>query len=352
MAINLAAFPPWWGENIVPDELQIQPFITECTNTVTSQPINKILSRNTFLMYNGQTVTGTTTPSSSNAIVQIQSPSNVQIIRNSTDSIPLNAYYTLVQFPSAVISRISSLQVPLLGTVQNNLTVPTVDLSRSMVNFNGRVTNDTNSALNQCQTRNRFIDASTVAANKGTGTNNVTSSMNLVEFSPGIGVQNAEGNITFGVGTVADVTITSVDPTSTFLVYRGDSINSTRTPDVSYPYCYLLDATTVRFQRHTSNTTTTICDCAIVTVPSGIISVQRGFTTIASSQTTATSTITSVDLSRSFVSFLGFTTTETVFNPQNYLSAAYLSDDSTITAIRGNGGTGTVTVSWEVITIL
>lgn len=86
---------------------------------------------------------------------------------------------------------------------------------------------------------------------------------------------------------------------------------------------------------------------------SGIKSVQRGTITMANLETSASATISSVDTSKSMVSFLGFTTTESSANLDTYLTRISLTNSTTVTVNRntafGPSGTRSITVSYEVI---
>lgn len=86
---------------------------------------------------------------------------------------------------------------------------------------------------------------------------------------------------------------------------------------------------------------------------SGIKSVQRGTITMTNLETSASATISSVNTSKSMISFLGFTTTETTPNTDQYLTRISLTNSTTVTINRNTpfavSGTRSITVSYEVI---
>ena len=80
----------------------------------------------------------------------------------------------------------------------------------------------------------------------------------------------------------------------------------------------------------------------------GVKSVQRGTITILSSVNIGTATISSVNVNKTMINFLGLTE-NTIVSSNNYLARIELTNATTVTATRVSAGGGTTIVSYEVI---
>ena len=148
-------------------------------------------------------------------------------------------------------------------------------------------------------------------------------------------------------------TITSVPTGTSFLVWVGlnsDAADADSGPNLAY--LELTNSTTITATRGNSAANALTVDCYVIESSVHLIdSIQTGVTTIALSNTSAGTTVTSVDLTRSVACYLG--------NTSSRASSTFFSSDkgvvsltaaTTVTAARGFGsGTQTVDVSWQVI---
>jgi hypothetical protein len=86
---------------------------------------------------------------------------------------------------------------------------------------------------------------------------------------------------------------------------------------------------------------------------SPIKSIQRGTISMPQEGVSATATISSVNTSKTMISLLGITTSETSANLNQYLTRISLTNSTTVTIDRVTGfaasGTRTLIVSYEVI---
>jgi hypothetical protein len=142
--------------------------------------------------------------------------------------------------------------------------------------------------------------------------------------------------------------ITSVDVDNTILIYAGSNGNSTGNAANTQQQAVLTDGTTVTISTNSAGSISCQYNFFVVEFASGVLNsaVQRGTTTLTAVSSN-TSTISSVDTSKSIINLLHFTASQTSSNISNVQPHAALTNATTVTVAR-NGSTNNVTASWEV----
>lgn len=163
-------------------------------------------------------------------------------------------------------------------------------------------------------------------------------------------------SITIATGaTSGTATITSVDTSRTILIPQGQTCTVTTDTAANFNLARieLTNATTITAYRNTSSAADTVTvNCAVVECTSNLVSSVQYGTISISSATSATGTITSVNLTRSCVISLGGTTSGSNL-PQSQPGVS-LTNATTVTAFRGTSGTtvaGFVVVEFQAAAI-
>lgn len=166
--------------------------------------------------------------------------------------------------------------------------------------------------------------------------------------SPTVSIQ--DGTIALGSGeTSGTATITSVDTSVSLIYYSGVSSASAGSAELDHVLTrvVLTDGTTVTANRAVALAAITTVGFTVVEYDSSIInSIQAGTITL-SGATSGTDTITSVDLSKSFVVFGGNEATSTSEVGRAFVRLT-LTNATTVTANKGQSN-GSATVNYVVI---
>lgn len=164
-------------------------------------------------------------------------------------------------------------------------------------------------------------------------------------------IQYVTGTITSGNASI-DVTISSISTSLTSIMWGGQIGNSggAASRAQSLVRAELINATTVRFTRGGTPSNTVECNVTLVTWSSSWVdTIQRGTIAIANPATSNTATITSVTTSRSYVSLLGFSSTDTTAIDLTQAPIVVLTNATTVTASVNTTDPATLTASYEVV---
>ena len=145
-------------------------------------------------------------------------------------------------------------------------------------------------------------------------------------------------------GTTTDVTISSVDISKSYVIFSARNASGA---NAQYATAQLINGTTLRFTRE-DNTGTLEIEWFVITDP--LATVQRGTTAIGSGNTTETQAISSVDLSKSFITISHRTNESNINNDHRAHYIAKFNSNTEIEFERGESGAAG-TVAWEVVTI-
>lgn len=154
-----------------------------------------------------------------------------------------------------------------------------------------------------------------------------------------------QGSITF-TNTGDTATINEVDMNKSVLIYGG---HITGQAGLTRHGCRLVltDSTTVTAYMD-GNFATVVVRFTVLEFDSGIKSIQRGITTLVGLGVTFIDvTISSVDLTKSWVNYLGHT--RNLSHLYNILTNAYLVNETTLRISVNTGPEYGVTTSWEII---
>jgi hypothetical protein len=152
--------------------------------------------------------------------------------------------------------------------------------------------------------------------------------------------------------TSGDVTLTSVNTGRTVCFPRGLTVGGSTSMTNTVALGYLADATTFTVERNASAAGATVTyEATVVEFNTGYVSVQRGRTTMMS-VSSATASVTSVAQNQSFPLLLGFKTSGSGGTESQVFGTVHHSAANTITVERGEASIASLTLSWELVTLL
>lgn len=324
------------------------------SNTAT---ISAVDVANSIIIYGGFTVDWSVNAIDMNDTycgLEITNSTTITATRNDTaDSVTYNA--TIVEFNDGWISNKQAGIITISGTSSNTATLsPAFDIARSIVLFCGQTTGTSSEYINTNAASQEpfvYISSSTqvTAARSGTSGSLPVYYM-AVEFSAAKveSVQQFEIDLT---GTTSNAaTISAVDTSNAVLFMSGKQIDENSWANV-YPKMTLTNSTTVTATCNTASTATKIRG-VVLEFAVGIVSSIQRFSSEAfgSGSTTKDTTITAVDTSRAFVSFLGINSTTGSTDISNSVASRVAITSSTnVRLTRQSSAANTITASFDVI---
>ncbi len=223
------------------------------------------------------------------------------------------------------------------STATQNVTITSVDLTRSILIFSERA----NSASPQTgAVRGQLTSSTNIQFNKGSATGSVTVRWYVAEFISGVSVQRGSTTLS---STTVNQTISSVSLSESFVIV-SKSTTGTSFDNNDFERARLTSATNLELSTNASSGGT--ADWQVVTFTGS--SVQRNILTLASASTSTTATITSVDLSRSFLLYSYSSPTGTVNNIGQKMVQGRFSSATQLEFTRDNTGVD-LAIAWEVI---
>jgi len=278
----------------------------------------------------------------------------VQVHRGSGDgSAPqFFARGTAVEFASSMVASVQRGSIALGGGVTSNTaTISSVDPTRSVVVFLG---NDSDTAtIDRIFPKVELTNAATVTASRTSGTGTIHVGFAVIEFAPGVVSQIQQVSKTLNdPDTSGNVTLTSVDTSRTVCFPRGFTVGGNSSMANTVALGYLADTTTFTVERNASAAGATVTyEATVVEFNASYVSVQRGRTTMAS-VSSATASVTSVAQNQSFPLLLGFKTSGSGGTESQVFGTVHHSAANTITVERGEASIASLTLSWELVTML
>ncbi len=289
-------------------------------------------------------------PATDTASVVKTNSTTITATRNTSDaSNSLIVNCSLTTFSSAAIQSVQDGIVTITNTT-NTATITSVTLNNAALYFGGSITTNTNTLYFSPDLV--LTDATTVTANVEAGAFTTKAYFTVVEFKTGIlnsAVQR--GTISFASGdTTKTATITGVTTSQTMLLNNGALLGSTTGNSDFWPRVTLTNGTTVTAARTTSGTTETVSFEVVEFKAADVVSVNRGTITIASSGTSNTATIASVNTAYCSVEWQGNTSGASVAETVAKSCATItLTDATTLTAERSGSPAISLIVNYEAI---
>ena len=237
---------------------------------------------------------------------------------------------------SGIIESIQQISITIAGgTSSNTATITSVDTSRSLLLYNGQTTALTGDTEGEqfggpiTSVRGGLTNATTVTATRGgTSATPVTAYYTVVQFKSGATTQIQKGTIALSAATSNTATITSVDTSRSVAFHNGWS-TATASRGTTPGTIVLTNATTVTAQVNGASNITvayTVVEFSSSVVES-VQQLSKGLTTSSSD----TSTITSVDTSRTMVIWNGYRCTNNGGSIRQYLFKHTLTNATTVT---------------------
>lgn len=156
------------------------------------------------------------------------------------------------------------------------------------------------------------------------------------------------GSITLGNGVASNTaTITSVNTSLAYVVFLGQTWDTSTTNNKEWASVVLTNGTTVTAQRGASGTNSVTVNFMVIEGTSSLIDTVQAGTVSISASTSGTATITSVDLTRSMIIYSGSNLSSTGTVPTAASAGITLTNATTVTATVG--ASSTVTVYYVVV---
>jgi hypothetical protein len=286
------------------------------------------------------------------ARVTLTNATTVTATRHTTDTNTITVNGTVVEFVSSAIQSIQyGTGTIASGSTSAHVTISSIDTTNAFVQYLGQSSATTaNTAYNRFWSSAKLTAATNVKVERNTSTDDVTVGFVVVEFKSGIlnsSVQQKAIDI-IGGATSKSLTLTSITPSQTAVFYGGLTMENTTSPKANVR-ASLTDSITITADRNGSGAgTNTTTICTVVEFKStDIASIQRG-TIDLNGVTSNTATISAVNTSKAFVSYLGMSTSDTSTIGTKIKNKVALTNSTTVTA-SAYGTPSTNTISYEVI---
>lgn len=321
--------------------------VTVSSGTSSTATINPVdTSRSVIIpggMYGNSTVTARILGQS-----VLTNATTVTVTRGVSVAATLVAKGTVVEFAPWVVSSIQTGTITPSAATTGTATITAVDTSRSLVIAGGAVVAAAASVINTAFAQMTLTNATTVTAKAGAATSN-SFGFTVIEFQSAALARIAAGALdATNTNTTDTVTLAPNVETPAAVSFFQGQISSSNSLDVGFVRAALTDGATVTQTRTTGTSAEHGVAVAVAQLGRRVVRrVHRGTITITAG-TTGTATIEAVDLGRSWVMFLGMSAAVGA-TPDQALPTVALTAADTVTATLGS--TGTITVSFEVVTL-
>lgn len=345
--------PSWPRYVISVEHFSITIAAGATTNTATISRVNTALSFLTFGGFTSQAA-GTDLSREAFAYAQLTDATTVTATRNTADANDtVTVKGCVVQCSPQLVASIQTgtISMTTLETSQT-ATINAVDTGRSVVIYNGCISNAGNDNIDATVQRLTLTNPTTV-----TGARHIAAAataavaFTVVEFQPSIVTRLQQFAQTLTSATASDTLAISpnVDPERSLLFFGGFSTSNNPYDDGFYKAA-LTNGSTVTLSRDPAGnaTGTRTINGTVVEFAHGVLRrVTRG-TTDLSGVTSNTTTIPLVDKAMTLHHYCGFSCDIASAGPLGQgCTAAALTDYSTVTATRDGAGTAIGTVGWE-----
>lgn len=290
--------------------------------------------------------------------VELTSGSVVTAYRNTATTTVVTVGFTIIEFyPWALQQPVQRGTILVNNGQQSTLQgiTPVGNTARSLTSYLGQTSTNTANAYGEWA-RVQFINNTTIGSLSGAAVGgDVTVGWEVIEFNDAV-VASCEQNFIQigGAGTTTTKSLnTAVDMSATTIFHNG--FNIAATSDQRHRcYVELISTTQVRATRPTGSGTTITMYITVVNFRARWIkSLQRGVTTIATSQTQNNATISAVVQAKTFVNNCGQSSDLFASNPNSSFATSLLTSTTNIRIERaGSSASTTLPYSWEAVEFL
>jgi len=266
--------------------------------------------------------------------------------------IPMTFWASLGPETTNLLTSKQELNILMSGASQTGA-ITSVDTSLSVVLWNGAISNVLTDDADDNMYRIELTNATTVTVYRNQTANDTTPRVTVLEFNGDIVEATFSGTITLGSGSTSQVSTThNAIKANCVALWLGSE--SQETSDVYAEAFNDLKVTgsdgsvTVTAARNSSGSILE-CGYALIEFKSvGVNSIQEVDVDISSTNTTATDTITAVDLDRSFILWGGHQTDNSAATFESAWGGLALTNSTTVTGTRG-GSTGLCNINATVV---
>lgn len=257
---------------------------------------------------------------------------------------------TVVEFTSSAVNVSAQYGTIALGAgvTSNTATISSVNTSFATVFFLGEST--TGGAHSTSFPANvELTNSTTVTAARVGSSNTVTVSYCVIEFTSTV-IQSIEhkSSTISNTSTTATDTITAVTLANTFINY-GSQTSAVSGPNATWSSLALTSTTQITFTREGTTTGNRIHKYDIVEFKPGILNSNQVGTTTLTGATSNTTTITSVNTSKSVLCRNGWrTTVSSTTSIDDIAGDSVLTNATTVTTARAGSGSN-YTSGWQVL---
>lgn len=327
-----------------------------------TQTVTSVNTNTSLLVYGGQISSQTSSTDYTDDLggLTLTSATVVTFARNDASATTtITGYATLVEFASAFVKSVQYGTIAITGAATSNTgSITSVVTTNSAVGYLGQKSVFTGVSRAVVAARLNLTSGTVVTATKNTGggTSDTTVYYVVIEFQSGVlNSSTQEVSTTISTGATANSTVTGVTTGNSWMIYGGQSGAYSASANGQYPARhYLAGSTTVTADEGINNAVTIVSTLIEFKSADVLVSSQRGHADeIADNTTQKDTTITSVDVTKSFYQWLGgFQTTGSGANVSRVNSGGELQAATNVRQYLGpDTGTVGVTPSWEVISL-
>lgn len=259
-------------------------------------------------------------------------------------------------YQTKIVKSIQNIQITIAaGSASNTATITAVNKNTSLLLYQGMsTTNSTALSFITDWVSLAFTNNTTITATTHTADATYPRSVNaqIIEFYPNVVKSVQYGNMNLNGVTSGTATITAVNTATSAVFYTGSGTSTSSTLDACNVLVQLTNSTTLTFTKFTAANSAQTGWGVIQFYPNILKSVNQVVSSIALNATTGNATITAVNTANCLTLFNGqiITNAGSAFNTSIGMGYAYLSNSTTITAVRG---TSSATIGLQVgVTIL
>jgi hypothetical protein len=316
--------------------------------TATISPVGSLA----FIMFGGFRTTTATATNVGFARVELTNATTVTAYRQSSSgSDTVNVWCDVVDATSNLVASVQAGSVTMAsGVVSDTATIAATNASHTVIHQLGLTSTQASLNLTALETV-ISLSGTTVTAERQTSSGALTVGYVVIEFQAAAlnsAVQNFSKSWTSSSSTATQA-ITSIDPDKTLLFWGGSYANTSSSESKALQRIALTNGTTVTLSTQTAGSIACLCHFSVVEFAPGVLAsaVQRGTTSLSGGSGSGSTSISSITVNKSLLSFLHYNSSQIAANINHVCTAVELDSATTVTTLR-QGTAGSVISSWEV----
>lgn len=303
-----------------------------------------------FILFNGFEASETLNTARSYARIELTNSTTVTAFRNTGTSGTVTVKCCVVDATSNLIVSVQSGTISIAsGSTTGTATVTAPAAGKFALHCLGWISTQTTLSLSNIEPL-LTISGTTVTATRQFSGNTEVVGFVLIEFAVGALAQDVQSFAKSWTSSATSSTqaITSVNANNTLILWAGSNGNSAGDESSIEQTAELTNSTTATLRVSNAGFIGCKYNFYVIEFASGVLNsaVKRGSTTLTG-VTSNTSTIASVNTSKSAINFTRYIATSNSANINNVCGDVELTNGTTVTVSR-NGNSGNITGNWEV----